>query len=334
MVEKKLKNLELKVGLFIFTSLTIAIAIIFFVAIQKNIFTKKIKVQVIADSGEGLVKGMSVVYSGFQIAKVDELYLRDDGKVVMKIKIPVRYAKWIKRDSVVKLSSKNFIGSSVIVFSGGKGEEITDNAVFVLKKDKGVEQFIEDAKPILDDIKVIIINLKEITTALNKMTPNWQMLSKGLGDLGKDLSDKKGAIGKLSRTDYLIDKIDSVFLKMDNLEKKVNKILAKVEDRVDDTKKTLDYTNRLLSNSNDLVRNTKKLVLNIDDKLSKSEQLIIESGKLAKNLRLLSDNMSFYFDEIDFLLGNTNILLLNMQKRWPFTPPKKEINNNQRLKLP
>ncbi|KAA0259418.1 MCE family protein [Deferribacter autotrophicus] len=334
MAEKRFKNLELKVGLFIFTSFIIAVAIITFMAIQKNIFTKKIKVQVIADSGDGLVKGMSVVYSGFQIAKVDELYLRDDGKVVIKIKIPIRYAKWIKKDSVVKLSTKNFIGSAVLVFSGGSGEEITDNAVFELKRDKGVEQLIEEAKPILNDVKIVIKNLKEITTALNKMTPDWQKLSKGLGDVGKDLSDKKGAIGKLSRTDYLIDKIDSVFAKVDKLENQVNKILNKVENRIDDTKKTLDYTNNLLLNSNELVKNSNKLVLNVDDKLAKSEQLIVESGKLVKNLRLLSDNLSLYLDEVDFLLGNTNILLLNMQKRWPFTPPKREINNSQRLKLP
>ncbi|BAI80937.1 conserved hypothetical protein [Deferribacter desulfuricans SSM1] len=326
MAEKRFKNLELKVGLFIFISLLIAVFIVVFLAVQKNIFTKKVRVKVIAASGDGLVKGMPVLYSGFQIAKVDDLYLRDDGKVEVKIKIPIKYAKWIKRDSIVKLSSKNFIGSSVLVFSSGTKESIKDGDVFNLKRDRGVEEIISEVKPILNDVKLIVKNLKILSDEMVSIMPDVKRLSKGLGDIGDDLHNKKGSIGVLSRSDYLVNKINYLTANFDKLSKKVDNILIKVEKRVDESKETITLTNKLLSKSN-------RLVLDIDKKVNDTDELIFESTKLVKNFRLMSDNLSNYLDEIDYLLLNANMLLLNMQSRWPFKPPAKKYEYN-RLKLP
>ncbi|MGA1862341.1 MlaD family protein [Deferribacter thermophilus] len=326
MAEKQFKNIEFKVGLFVFTAIILAIFIVVFLAIQKNVFTKMIRVVVLADSGDGLIKGMPVLYSGFQIAKVDDLVLRDDGKVEIKIKIPVRYAKWIKKDSIVKLSSKNFISSSVLVFESGKGEEIDNGYVFVLKRDKGVEELIAEVKPILKDAKVIVNNLKVISSQLVDIMPDIKRLSTGLGDLGDDLHNKKGSIGTLSRGDYLIDKIDTLTDNLQHISKKVDFILTKVENRVDETAKSIELTNKLLESSN-------KLVLNIDKKVDNTDKILNESSKLVRNLRLMSDNFSNYLDELDYLLLNTNMLLLNMQSRWPFNPPENS-KSHQRIKLP
>ena len=83
--------------------------------ITQDVFTRKVKVVFIAKSGEGLSKSMPVMYSGFQIARVHKIELRDDGLVELRAKIPERYNKWVKEDSEVRIQAQGVIGANSLV---------------------------------------------------------------------------------------------------------------------------------------------------------------------------------------------------------------------------
>ncbi|MDE7169623.1 MAG: MlaD family protein, partial [Mucispirillum sp.] len=114
MADPRFKNLEIKVGLFVVIAVITIIALVIAIGISRDIFTTKVYIGVFTDSGENIAKGMPVKYAGFQIARVGDLQLQDDGRVIMTIGIPTKYVKWIKQDSVFYLNMQNIIGSSFI----------------------------------------------------------------------------------------------------------------------------------------------------------------------------------------------------------------------------
>jgi len=63
--------------------------------------------------GRELDDGMPVEFSGFNIGKVEDMELSQEGAVLIKIKIPKRHIKWIRSDSVFSLD-KPLIGAPKI----------------------------------------------------------------------------------------------------------------------------------------------------------------------------------------------------------------------------
>lgn len=121
MTDPRFKNIEFKVGIFVLAAIVAIILAIIFVGINKKIFVKKVRVYIKSNTGENLKKGMPVLFSGFEIAKVGSVELIDASDVQITVDIPKDYTNWIKVDSKVKLVSQGIIGSNVLVFENEIG---------------------------------------------------------------------------------------------------------------------------------------------------------------------------------------------------------------------
>ncbi|MEF3255390.1 MAG: MlaD family protein [Deferribacterales bacterium] len=331
MADPRFKGIEIKVGIFILSAVVAILIVIGLIAVNKNIFTKKVKVYIYSTSGDGLNNGMPVYFSGFQISRIQDLSLEDDGRVKMVAKIPDDYIKWIKVDSECKLESKNILGSAGIVFSGGKGRVIKDEDHFILIRSRGMDELIEQAKPVLEDLKGIVANIKTITDNFTDHNGDFAKLMKGLGNVGDDLTYKRGSLGKLLRTDELNDKVakitDNVVILQRNLEEisnKVSTIMDKVDGRVEQTEETIKEVNQLVKKSNELIKDVNKRVNELQPILQNTE-------RISKNIAETSDNLTQIKKEADEILNSTNRLLINLEQRWPFSAGKKSEGS---IKIP
>lgn len=330
MADPRFKNLEFKVGLFILAAIFIIIATGVLVGINKKVFTKKIHVFVKAPSGDGIKKGMPVLFSGFQIARVDSVDLKDTGEVIMKINIPEDYVKWVREDSVAKLVAQNFIGSSSVVFEGGTGQQVKDGYEFLLKKDKGLDEIIEKAKPVMDDLKIIVENIRVITDRMADEKGSFNTFMKGLESLGSDLVNKEGSLGYLLRSDYLKNETAKLLDNVYNLQLKIDKI-------ADNTIKTTNSVNRKIdevdvNGINTLVGVSKKLIENINNSVSEIDPILANINKITSDIGEATDNISKIRNEADYILSNTNDLILNLKGKWPFDSKNEE--EVRKLKLP
>jgi phospholipid/cholesterol/gamma-HCH transport system substrate-binding protein len=330
LADPRFKNLEFKVGLFILAAIFIIIATGVLVGINKKVFTKKIHVFVKAPSGDGIKKGMPVLFSGFQIARVDSVDLKDTGEVIMKINIPEDYVKWVREDSVAKLVAQNFIGSSSVVFEGGTGQQVKDGYEFLLKKDKGLDEIIEKAKPVMDDLKIIVENIRVITDRVADEKGSFNTFMKGLESLGSDLVNKEGSLGYLLRSDYLKNETVKLLDNVYNLQLKIDKI-------ADNTIKTTNSVNRKIdevdvNGINTLVGVSKKLIENINNSVSEIDPILANVNKITSDIGEATDNISKIRNEADYILSNTNDLILNLKGKWPFDSKNEE--EVRKLKLP
>ncbi|MCB4205553.1 MlaD family protein [Deferribacterales bacterium Es71-Z0220] len=330
MADPRFKNLEFKVGLFVLAAFTIIAVVFVLIGINKKVFVKKTKIFINSSSGEGVKKGMPVIFSGFQIARVDSVNLKDTGEVVMKVSIPNNYAKWIKVDSTAKLASQNFIGSSSIVFEGGAGEQIKDGAEFFLKRDKGLDEIIEKAKPVMDDMKVIVENLRIITDKLADDNGSFNIFMRGLAALGSDLQNKEGSMGYLLRSDYLKDETAKIILKLTDFQDKLNKVASNAVNTTDELDRKIKAFD--IENVNQLIGISKKLAENINDKVAKIDPILANVSKISKDVSEATDNVSQMRRDVDYILNNTNELILNLGDKWPFNADnEKEV---RKLKIP
>lgn len=330
MADPRFKNLEFKVGLFVLAAITIIVVAVVMIGINKKVFVKKTKIFINSKSGEGVKKGMPVIFSGFQIARVDSVNLKDSGDVVMKVSIPNSYAKWIKVDSTAKLISQNLIGSSSIVFEGGQGEQIKDGSEFFLKRDKGLDEIIQKAKPVMDDMKVIVENLKIITDKLADDNGSFNIFMKGLAALGSDLEKKEGSMGYLLRSNYLKDETAKILSKLSELQDKLNNVALNAVNTTYILEKKVNSFD--IDNINKLIGISQKLAENINDKVSKIDPILSNVNKISEDLSEATDNISQMRKDVDYILSNTNELILNLGDKWPFNAGnEKDI---RKLKIP
>lgn len=330
MADPRFKGIEFKVGLFIILAVILVLVIVVGMALQKNILTPKTEIKIFADNGEGLKKGMPVLFSGFQVARVEEIRLQENGKVLLRTRIPKNYTKWIRKDSKVKLSSQGIIGSPSLIFYGGEGEPVKKGDSFRLIRDRGIEDLVDKARVMVGTLQDILNNVDNITTGLASDEGDFSKAMKALGELGEDISKKKG-VGYLARTDYLKLKIDKLFediqlikREIDSLVNKSESLILKVNKRVTETKRTLNLVN-------DVLKDSGKLVLNIDERLRRIDPVITNANKISDDISGITDNLSLMKNEADFMLNTGNRILLNLETKWPFAADEEGV---EKLELP
>ncbi|MCX8083458.1 MAG: MlaD family protein [Calditerrivibrio sp.] len=331
MADPRFKGIEYKVGLFILLAVLTILIVIGLIAFNKKILTPKVKIKIYSENGEGLTNGMPVIFSGFQISRVQDINLEDDGRVTMTVKIPKDYIKWIKIDSECKLEAKNILGATSITFSGGKGRVIQDGDKFHLIRSKGLEEIIEKAKPVLDDAKQIVANIRDITDDLKNPDGDLTKLMRGLGHVGDDLTLKRGSLGKLIRTDDLNNKIHKITDDIQMLQKNLNEISIKVANILDKVDQRVVTTEETIKDVNNLIKKSNTLINDINKRVNELEPIIKNTEMITKNVAETTDNLTHIKKEADEILNSTNRLLLNLEQRWPFSGPKKSEGS---IKIP
>jgi len=328
MGDPRFKNLELKVGFFIFTAILMILFMVVGFLITQDVFTSKVKVTFIADSGEGLSKSMPVMYSGFQIAKVHKIELRDDGLVELRANIPERYNKWVKEDSEARIQAQGVIGANALVFHGGTSGTpvISDGQSYKLKRDKPVTDIILKVEPMIDDIKHILENVDKVTKSISDKRPKIESLLDGVGAVGSDLENKEGSVGYLVRSDYLKDEISKIISKVKIIEDNVEKITKAVNARVDEAKpvvKSFDEGLIAIKEGSEKIGNfAANLDKTVDTTVTKIQPTLENTNKITSDIAGNTADLADLRKQTDEILNTTNRILLNLEEKWPFDSGK------------
>lgn len=330
MVDPRFKNVEFKVGMFVTVAILIIVGAFIFVGINKQVFTPKITIYIKSSTGDGLKKNMPVLFSGFQISRIESIILQDDGNVVMMTKIPTKYSKWIKKDSVAKLVSQNIIGSTSIVFEGGSGENIKEQQEFYVTRDKGLNEIIEKAKPVMDDLKVIVENIRVITEKFSDEEGDFNNFVKGLGSIGDDLQKKKGSLGYLLRSDFLKEKTALILSDVSKLQLKIEKIADETLEITTTVKQKISEFE--IDNINKLIGSSEKMIEEMSKSIKKLDPIFFNVTSITEDIKKTTDNLTTLRNEADFMLNTTNRMMLNLEEKWPFSDGGKTKKGE--LKIP
>jgi len=164
-----IKKVEFKVGLFIvITSLLIAAGLTY-LAYSKGLFAKEFTYILSSKSGEDLIEGMPILFSGIKIGKVEKLELNEQGIVMIKIKIPERHVKWLRTNSTFSLN-KPLIGSPrlVVTTENLNSPPLSSRDVREITTINDINETIKKAQPIIEKVDKVIANVERITANIAK----------------------------------------------------------------------------------------------------------------------------------------------------------------------
>ena len=251
---------ESRVGLFIILTTIIILLSLLYLAYEKGFFEKVYTFTLSSKSGDGFTEGMPVVISGFNIGKVHALALNDKGIVLIRIKIPERHVKWIKKDSSFILY-RPLIGASRIIV-------ITNNLSSPqLPKDKIPEvEIVNDINDVITKVPPLIEKITLIATNLETLSNN---LANPKGDFNRILNNVTKVTDNLDnllkKIDKIADKTDAQLFGKDGTLPQINNILKDIIVKLEKLNTTVDNINKISQEASEGVKDFPILRSDIDD---------------------------------------------------------------------
>jgi phospholipid/cholesterol/gamma-HCH transport system substrate-binding protein len=233
------------------------------IGIERDIFTAKFRLYFATDKGTGLFEGMPVKLSGFKIGKVENITLDENANVKAAMLIQNRYQKWIREDSVAVLGKEGFIGESVIDISAGSMTKPMkqNNSEINFERTKGLDQIMEDVRPILSEVKKVIDYMNDPNSDLKLTIHNLKELSselrttrEKLDGLIKNADLTASSVGR--KIDPLMNKLEKT---MDNAEKTTTKLREAVDKSADKLPSVLNKADDALDDTSEITKSLKQM---------------------------------------------------------------------------
>ncbi len=277
--DPRFMNLKGKVGLFFIIAVAGIIATVVSIGIERGIFTAKYRINFTVDKGTGFFEGMPVKLSGFKIGKIDSMSLDEHAKVKVTLLISKKYSKWIRQDSKAMLTKEGFIGEGVIDISVGSTNKpvIGDGGVIQNEKARGLDEIVEEMRPVIGEIKGIITYINDPKGDIKQTIANLKALSSGLN------ATKENADKLLKNADSNISGVSSDASKaLKNIDKTVSSMNDKINPVIDKLNRTMDNAEKTTANLKDAVE---KAAPKVPPLLNKGEDALSDTNEVVKSLK-------------------------------------------------
>ncbi len=302
-VDPRFINLKKKVGLFFSVALIGIITALIFLGIERGTFIPKYRIYFIVKKGTGLFEGMPVKLSGFKIGKIEALSLDENARVKVSLLVNKKYQKWIRQDSKAMLTKEGLIGESVIDVTVGSLDKpvIEDGYTIHYEKTKGLDEIVEDVKPLLSEIKNVARYINDPQGDIKQTFGNLKTLSSELRitreNINKLLKNTDANISKIasdiSKTAKDIDSLAG------NIDKTVSDVDRKINPVMDKLSKTMDNTEKATAILKDTVEKSATKVPTI---LDKGEDALGDTNEVVKSLKQVWPIRLFIEEPKDSLL--------------------------------
>lgn len=276
---------EAKVGLFVGCTAILVVLALLYLAAGKGVFEKMHTFTLSSKSGDSFTEGMPVVFSGFNIGKVQALELNDQGIVLIKIKIPDRHVKWIRSDSTFILY-RPLIGSASIVVN-------TPNLKSPPLDTRKIKEVV-----IINDINDAIAKIEPVLERLTEIADNVENLTYNLSDPKGDLSRVLGNAEKIttnlaskkSLVEMAVSDEESVKALNDSL-KKLKDITTKVDMMADKTDKEIYGTDGALPQVNTILKDLVSKLQKLDKTVDNINKISTDTSEGMKDFHILRSDI-------------------------------------------
>ncbi|MBI5874598.1 MAG: MCE family protein [Deltaproteobacteria bacterium] len=303
--DPRFKNLEKKVGIFVSLVVIVILALFFFMAKERGIFTKKYSLFFIVDSGSGFIEGMPVKLSGFKIGKLKSMSLTSEARVKVVLEINKEYQKWIRQGSVARMMKEGVIGEAVVDVSVGpsSGQMIEDGKELPNEKVMGIEEMlVKEVKPVLQEIKETISYINNPEGDIKRSLANIKKLSEGL------LNTKNNLDEVLKEAKVTVKEATSAFSKLDNIGEKAMPVIDKLNVVAGDAEKA-----------------SKK----IPEVVDKVDKVMDDVKEFSNVLSKKSHGVKNMLEDTEDMLNDTKDIIKGAKDTWPISsmvsPPKEEF---------
>jgi phospholipid/cholesterol/gamma-HCH transport system substrate-binding protein len=251
---------ESRVGLFIILTTIIILLSLLYLAYEKGFFEKVFTFTLSSKSGDGFTEGMPVVISGFNIGKVHALELNDKGIVLIRIKIPERHVKWVKKDSTFILYRPLIGASRIIVITNNlSSPQLPENKIPEVEIVNDINDVITKVPPLIEKITLIATNLETLSNNLANPKGDFNRILNNVTKVTDNLDNL------LKKIDKIADKTDAQLFGKDGTLPQINNILKDIIVKLEKLNTTVDNINKISQEASEGVKDFPILRSDIDD---------------------------------------------------------------------
>lgn len=297
--DPRFKNLELKIGLMVASAIAGIVLVIVLIGMEKDIFTKKYALHFISESGSGFMEGMPVKLSGFKIGRIKKIELTEDARVRITAQLNKKYERWVKGDSVARLSKEGLIGDSYIEITVGSPSErlLNDGDRIAFEKGGGVEDLISEVKPVILEVKEIIHYVNNPDGDLKQAISNFKGLMAELQQTRKTLDATIKSANSLvldvhGRSGPAFDSVQKITKDLEKVAGRIDPIMTKVDNIASSTELVasrlpfaLEKTEKIMENIKDITDPLAKEGPRFRNILMDTEGLVSESRTVLKGVK-------------------------------------------------
>lgn len=227
---------EFKVGLYVLTITGIALFLLVYIGIKKDLFAPRMTYYVISSTGENVERGTPVRLSGFKVGQVTEVDLTKVDYVLIEIDVLERFRKWFTRESQIILVQGGFIGQTYLKLVPGKeGSPVLDEGSTIqLTKVGGLDEIIAEARPVIDDLKIIVDNIQELTDQMRDDDGHFQRTLANVETLSTRLASEDGLVAYLTSNPEPVRRLESLLDKTDKAIADISGLVETTDARVQD----------------------------------------------------------------------------------------------------
>lgn len=264
----------MRVGLTVlFASITLAI-LIFLMTGTTGLFTRKLILFAYVDNAGGLRTGAPVRLQGVDVGNVIGIRVVPDRApfpVEIKMKVSGRFADFIKRDSVVQLSTAGVLGETFVDIDSraATGPIVQDGMTLKAEAAPDLQDVVRSSQGTLQNVDVLLKRADRIFAAIERgdgsvgkliydkaLYNNLNSSVQQMQAILNDVNSGKGSIGKLLKNDEMYDKLNASIDKLNKIVDDVNNGQGTIGKLVRDpalynnANQTLAKANRLMDDIN------------------------------------------------------------------------------------
>ena len=278
---------EFRTGLLIVIGAALAALVIFIVGDFRNLFTPKMRVEIVLDETSGLKQFAEVRYAGVEVGEVRGIRLTDEKRPRVLLDLIVRRDAGIRKGAQARIKTLGFLGERYVEIAPppGSGPLLGEGG----RIEGLVTAQLEDLGPILDDL---VANIREARTQMDSLLgdesfrADLKQAVKRASDLTDELKDvlsenRAELKQTLRHARSASGEVDSLLKERRDEISKAIEDLASVADKMDGTADDLDA---LAKKSRGIVdRNETNIEGTISDLRSTARNVRDLSGDLKKH---------------------------------------------------
>lgn len=291
------RNMQWKVGVLLALVLVSAIGFAGYVLVRHGLFEKYAFVHLQVDTADNIDVGLPVVFSGLRIGNVDEMNLLPAGNVEVVLKLPARYLKWIRSDSVFYLDKPLIGAASIRVLPGEPtAPPLPKNAVRPLSNDGGVTS-----------TRVMLLKLHAILDNVQTMTTEGSSLRSGIKDLSTvthRMAGKYGVMEGITGSPESARDVVQALTSLKQTSASLQQLIGKLDGLAGKTDDRLFRANGMADQTQQLLQETRAALKHLDTTL--------------QNAAGASTDLNLLRGQIEASLQKTNLMLDELNRRWPF----------------
>jgi phospholipid/cholesterol/gamma-HCH transport system substrate-binding protein len=296
----KISN-ETKVG--ILAAFAIAIFIIGYNFLKGNdIFSSENEFYAKYDKVEGLAISKPVLVNGYQIGRVSDLTLLENGQILAQFKIDPKFA--IPKNTIARLESTDLLGSKAVVFDLGSsmtyamdGDTLNANVQ---------QNILEQVEPVQKKAQILISRMDSILTSVNQiLNPTFQE------NINRSFNSIARTLETLESTSKTVDGMVGV------QSKRIDNILANAESISANLKNNNQQITNIITNFNTMSdqlakANFKQTLDNVDKAVADFQAVMnkVNSGKGSAGLLLNDEQL---YNNLNNAAQNLDKLMLDLR---------------------